>query len=71
LYYFVKNNFQVCCEKRLVAAHELSEAGAAKGSAYGELGDIHCSLGNYEQAISCLDRQLSIVRYVLAKIIYA
>ena len=62
--------FQVCFEKRLVAAHDVSgQAGSsgnsssnAKGSAYGELGEIHALLGNFEQAISCMEHQLTAAR---------
>ena len=53
---------QVCFEKRLVVAHDLDQPGEAKGSAYGELGEIHSLLGNFEQAISCMDRQLGVAR---------
>lgn len=52
----------MCFEKRLVVAHELNNP-EAKASAYGELGHIHTTLGNYEQAISCLEHQLAIARY--------
>ena len=34
----------------------------AKGSAYGELGEIHALLGNFEQAISCMEHQLTAAR---------
>jgi hypothetical protein len=55
---------QVCYEKRLVVAHDLTEenVGVAKGFAYGELGEIHSLLGNFEQAISCMERQLQAAR---------
>ena len=33
-----------------------------KGSAYGELGEVHSLLGNYEQAASCLEHQLKTAR---------
>ena len=50
---------QVCFEKRLVVAHDLDHPGGdAKRTAYGELGEIHAMLGNYEQAISCMEHQL-------------
>ena len=61
----------MCYEKRLVAAHELMQGGGTygssggskgKGSAYGELGEVHCSLGNFEQAVSCMDHQLKAAR---------
>ncbi|KAG7250137.1 hypothetical protein CRUP_011108, partial [Coryphaenoides rupestris] len=32
----------------------------AKAQAYGELGTLHSQLGNYEQALSCLEHQLNI-----------
>ncbi|CAB1352255.1 unnamed protein product [Coregonus sp. 'balchen'] len=59
----------VCFEKRLVVAHELCGSGGGEGGegggwgkaqAYGELGDLHSQLGNYEQALSCLEHQLNI-----------
>ena len=58
--------FQVCYEKRLVVAHDFTEEiqSEAKGFAYGELGEIHSLLGNYEQAISCMEHQLKAARYV-------
>ena len=64
----------MCYEKRLVAAHESMQGGSgtygshatsskgSKGSAYGELGEVHCSLGNFEQAVSCMDHQLKAAR---------
>ena len=65
----------MCYEKRLVAAHESMQGGSGtygshatssnskgKGSAYGELGEVHCSLGNFEQAVSCMDHQLKAAR---------
>lgn len=51
----------MCYEKRLVVSHELNNP-SAKASAYGELGTIHSLLGNYEQAISCMEHQLNIAR---------
>ncbi len=57
---------QVCFEKRLVVAHDL-ERPDAKTSAYGELGEIHCALGNHEQALSCYDNQLTAARLVCLK----
>jgi hypothetical protein len=47
-----------------VVAHDLTEenVGVAKGFAYGELGEIHSLLGNFEQAISCMERQLQAAR---------
>lgn len=51
----------MCYEKRLVVSHELNIP-AAKGSAYGELGHIHSLLGNFEQAISCMEHQHQIAR---------
>ena len=53
---------QVCFEKRLVVAHDLCQPIGAKGSAYGELGEIHALLGNYEQAASCLEHQVQSAR---------
>lgn len=59
----------MCFEKRLVVAHELGGSGGGEGGggggggkaqAYGELGDLHSQLGNYEQALSCLEHQLNI-----------
>lgn len=52
----------VCFEKRLVVAHELGGEGEGKAQAYGELGTLHSQLGNYEQALSCLEHQLNIAR---------
>lgn len=52
----------VCFEKRLVVAHELGGEGGGKAQAYGELGTLHSQLGNYEQALSCLEHQLNIAR---------
>ena len=34
----------------------------AKSSAYGELGCLHSLLGNFEQAITCLQHQVAIAR---------
>jgi hypothetical protein len=50
----------------LVVAHDLTEESQseAKGFAYGELGEIHSLLGNYEQAISCMEHQLKAARSV-------
>lgn len=50
----------MCFEKRLVVAHELGGDGGGKAQAYGELGTLHSQLGNYEQALSCLEHQLNI-----------
>ena len=55
----------MCFEKRLVVAHDLCQPVNAKGSAYGELGEIHALLGNYEQAASCLEHQLQAARCVI------
>lgn len=52
----------MCLEKRLVVAHELGGDGGGKAQAYGELGTLHSQLGNYEQALSCLEHQLNIAR---------
>ena len=52
----------MCFEKRLVVAHDLCQPVGAKGSAYGELGEIHALLGNYEQAASCLEHQVQSAR---------
>lgn len=52
----------MCFEKRLVVAHELGGEGGGKAQAYWELGTLHSQLGNYEQALSCLEHQLSIAR---------
>lgn len=52
----------MCFEKRLVVAHDLDNPGDAKRSAYGALGEIHAMLGNYEQAISCMEHQLQDAR---------
>lgn len=49
----------MCLEKRLVVAHELGNA-EGKAAAYGELGQMHATLGNLEQAVSCLDHQQQI-----------
>ena len=48
----------------MVVAHDLCQPITAKGSAYGELGEIHALLGNYEQAASCLEHQLQSARLV-------
>ena len=48
----------------MVGAHDLCQPVNAKGSAYGELGEIHALLGNYEQAASCLEHQLQAARLV-------
>ena len=58
---------QVCFEKRLVMAHDLVNPDETadvvdKGSAYGELGEVHSLLGNFEQAASCLEHQLKTAR---------
>ena len=42
-------------------AHELDKP-AAKASAYGELGCLHSLLGNFEQAINCLQHQLELAQ---------
>lgn len=34
----------------------------AKAAAYGELGQLHATLGNLEQAVSCLEHQKNIAR---------
>lgn len=55
----------MCLEKRLVVAHELtSEESTAPGkaAAYGELGALHRQLGNYEQALACLERQMGLAQ---------
>lgn len=49
----------VCLEKRLVVSHELGNLDA-KAAAYGELGQLHATLGNLEQAVSCLEHQRNI-----------
>jgi hypothetical protein len=51
----------VCFEKRLVIAHELKENEA---EAYGELGDIHRLMANYEQAVNCMQHRITLARYV-------
>lgn len=58
----------MCFEKRLVVAHELGGEGGGKAQAYGELGTLHSQLGNYEQALSCLEHQLSIARSAAVRI---
>ena len=50
---------QVCFEKRLVIAHELKECEA---EAYGELGDIHRLLANYDQAVNCMQHRITLAR---------
>lgn len=45
-----------------MVAHELGGEGGGKAQAYGELGTLHSQLGNYEQALSCLEHQLNIAR---------
>lgn len=65
----------MCFEKRLVVAHELGGEGGGKAQAYGELGTLHSQLGNYEQALSCLEHQLNIartagVRIYLQKVVF-
>ena len=52
------NNMQearVCTEKRLVLSHDSEDA--ARCEAYGELGEIHLCLGNYDQALSYFESQ--------------
>jgi hypothetical protein len=49
----------VCFEKRLVIAHELKDAEA---EAYGELGDIHRLLANYDQAVNCMQHRITLAR---------
>lgn len=44
-----------------MVSHELGNP-EAKAAAYGELGQLHATLGNLEQAISCLDHQQTIAR---------
>lgn len=51
----------VCLEKRLVVSHELGVP-EAKAQAFGELGALHISLGNLEQAVSCLEHQKNIAK---------
>ncbi len=47
-----------------MAAHDLSSdhSSTATGWAYAELGEIHCMLGNFEQAVSCMQQQLKASR---------
>ena len=52
---------QVCFEKRLVVCHDLSQTGAT-ASAYGELGEIHKLLGNFDQAVNCMEHRLDMAR---------
>ena len=42
-------------------AHELTET-TAKGSAYGELGNLHRTMGNFEQAAACYGQQLTLAK---------
>ena len=49
----------MCFEKRLVIAHELKECEA---EAYGELGDIHRLLANYDQAVNCMQHRITLAR---------
>lgn len=44
-----------------MVAHEFGNL-EAKAAAYGELGQLHASLGNLEQAVSCLDHQKTIAQ---------
>lgn len=44
-----------------MVSHELGQP-EAKAAAYGELGQMHATLGNLEQAISCLEHQQAIAR---------
>lgn len=44
-----------------MVSHELGNI-SAKAAAYGELGGIHSNLGNFEQAIACLEHQLNLAR---------
>ena len=53
--------FQVCFEKRLVISHDLNDA-VSTAAAYGELGEIHKLLGNFEQSINCMERRLEMAR---------
>ena len=43
----------------MVIAHELKESEA---EAYGELGDIHRLLANYEQAVNCMQHRITLAR---------
>ena len=51
---------RVCTEKRLVLADEVEDA--VKCEAYGELGDIHLSMGNVDQAISYFESQQKVAK---------
>ena len=59
--FLIKILFQVCFEKRLVISHDLNDA-VSTAAAYGELGDIHKLLGNFEQSINCMERRLEMAR---------
>ena len=51
-------------------AHELGNT-AAKAQAYGELGNLHCVLNNTDQAVSCLEHQISIARKLSDRLVEA
>ena len=46
----------------LELTYSCSYKGEAKSSAYGELGCLHSLLGNFEQAITCLQHQVALAR---------
>jgi len=51
---------RVCAEKRLALSNEVEDA--VKCEAYGELGDIHLSMGNVEQAMSYFQNQQEVAK---------
>ena len=51
---------RVCAEKRLVLSNEVEDA--VKCEAYGELGDIHLSMGNIDQALSYFESQQKVAK---------
>ena len=44
-------------------SHDLNDV-VSTASAYGELGEIHKLLGNFEQSINCMERRLEMARSV-------
>ena len=51
---------RVCAEKRLALSDEVEDA--VKCEAYGELGDIHLSMGNVDQAMSYFESQQKVAK---------
>ena len=51
---------RVCAEKRLALSNDVEDA--VKCEAYGELGDIHLSMGNVDQAMSYFESQQKVAK---------